>query len=160
MVMDAVAFDTRSSARCPEVVSHDTTESPWTVDSDEDLILSEVHIGKAPSNAPSCTTHFSFSCPRSQISYLNARSKLCQDSRPSSQLLGQSESDYTPVSNCLPLDAEGDVIVERRRQPADSDSSCASCGHCHRIVIHHAMATSLQHVGKQVPMLDAILVRF
>lgn len=67
-------------------------------------------------------------------------------------------------SDSFPIDAEGDVIVKRRRREkpecdlaivelrrhADGDSSCKSCGQSHSIVIHHAMATSLEFVGKQV----------
>lgn len=114
------------------------------IDPAADLVLSEVHVGAAPSRALQCTTIFP------------ARS--------------QREGGAEPV-----IDDDGDVIVpRRRRQDEGADRGCAS-GTCkerahlgaahleagnaaYGIIIQHALATSLNDVGKQVNLLAAALV--
>ena len=107
------------------------------IDPAADLVLSEVHVGAAPSHALQCTTTF--------------------------PIRSQREGSAQHV-----IDEDGDVIVPRRRkQDNGADCGCASdsCGECahpaaghapHGIIIQHALATSLNDVGKQVNLLAAV----
>lgn len=107
------------------------------IDPAADLVLSEVHVGAAPSYALQCTTIF--------------------------PVRNQREGSAVPV-----IDEDGDVIVPRRHQQDEgADCGCASgsCGECahlgagnaaHGIIIEHALATSLNDVGKQVNLLACV----
>lgn len=160
---ETLAADIRHSLSAKIFTSYNSTEPPWCIDPSEDLILSDVHIGKTTSYAQACTTFFQFSCPRAQLSHANTLAKHTQnETQPSQRFALPSQPE---CFGSLQLDSEGDVVLKRRRcelhepaisaemplgQTADQESWCTSCGQCHRITIHHAMATTLDHVGKQV----------
>lgn len=147
-----------------------------------DLVLSDVHVGAAPSAAQLCTTLFRF---RDAIGRGSCSGDTCDRSsdgcsaghtdggRAASAQLGtyyDADSRGGPTGTsaaaaeaAVPMqtDEDGDVIVKRRQTGADvSDSNrrqpCTAGGSnsvvaaADGIVVHHAMATSLNDVGKQV----------
>lgn len=125
----------------------------WTSDPAAELVLSEIHIGKALSNASECTSTFTFLIPSPQPTL----ERPVKRTKPRLVLHTQSKDS----GRALPLDADGDVIVKRRcSHQHDSDVRENSCkpavrdnvwaSVCHDIVIRHAMATTLEHVGQQV----------
>jgi hypothetical protein len=144
------------------------TPAAWQPDPEMDLVLSDVHIGRAPSATQRCTTVFRFrpgwappGCDAEASANLSCSGPDragCHSScysRDSSQ-----PAAAVPRSGAAPahLDEDGDVVVKRRRRSADGATTGAAeggpgGGMAGGIVMHHAMATSLHNVGKQVSML-------
>ena len=139
----------------------------WQPDPETDLVLSDVHIGRAPSATQRCTTVFCFrpgwappGCDAGGSADLSGSGPDSVDSHSSCDSRDSSQPAAVPHSGALPaqLDEDGDVVVKRRRRSADGAAAGAADGGAAGgtaggIVMHHAMATSLHNVGKQVGML-------
>ena len=143
----------------------------WQPDPEMDLVLSDVHIGRAPSATQRCTTVFRFrpgwappgcdagggaSLPGSSPDGVGSRSHSGCYSGDGAQLAAA----MPPSSGAVPaqLDEDGDVVVKRWRRSAGGVAAEAAeggrgSGMTGGIVMHHAMATSLHNVGKQVRLL-------
>ena len=142
----------------------------WRPDPDTDLVLSDVHIGRAPSAAQRCTTVFRFrpgwapagcnggaggSSPCECVDRVGGGSQGSCASKDG----GAQPALAVPLSSAAPaeVDEDGDVVVKRRRT-MDGDAVGVAeggmgGGTADGIVMHHAMATSLHSVGKQVRLL-------
>lgn len=148
---DSPTFST-AAAGAEAAAAAGQPQTEWQIDADADLVLSDVHIGRAPSAAQRCTTVFRF-----QQGWIGRESS--SSGKKSRSGGGGSNGDALsqpamakPVSSALPpaeVDKDGDVIVKRRRTAAAAAAS-GSSGAADGIVVHHAMATSLNEVGRQV----------
>lgn len=138
-------------------------------DPETDLVLSDVHIGRAPSATQQCITVFRFTsgwappgcdaggsadAPGSGSGGVDSYSSCGSRDSPQPAVAVLLSSGAAPAQ----LDEDGDVVVKRRRRSTEVDAAGAAegrlgSGMAGGIVMHHAMATSLHNVGKQVSML-------
>jgi hypothetical protein len=138
----------------------------WRPDPEVDLVLSDVHIGRAPSAAQRCTTVFCFRpgwAPVSSNGDGVARAPCSCASEMGGFGTCVVRDGKRTAADALAsgaagaeLDEDGDVLVKRRRTAHGAAAGAADSrvdgAAADGFVIHHAMATSLHDVGKQVSL--------
>ena len=79
----------------------------------------------------------------------------CEGDRTKAEAKEDAETEATVARRTQLLDEDGDLIVKRRRAGSGHDGAVLRGG----IVIHHALATSLNQVGKQVGGAEGLAIR-
>lgn len=157
LVLSETAVDAAADNRAANEAAAEVPE--WRADPDTDLVLSDVHIGRAPSAAQRCTTVFRFRRAWRDRTSGGGGGSVSSGSSPGGAN-GDGHARTQPARTepassaaaAAEVDADGDVIVMRRRivaaEGAVSIESGAG-GVADGIVARHAMATSLNEVGRQ-----------
>lgn len=132
-----------------ECMAAGVDDDTWRQDPDTDVVLSDVHIGAAPSTAQLCTTLFCFtdgwrigraSCSGNTCnrgSNGSSASRTSSGRAASAQLANHDDGDgrggptrAAVAAAPMQTDEDGDVIVKRRRTGADARSSSSSRQPC------------------------------